>query len=255
MKGIILLVLFSCLIGGCSSNHLVADGVCLTCFNNPLSGEALNYNKSEQSNEVASRNSGASKSQRKNNFYINPINRSNIFYHWAASTDKPYNNIEFLARKYYSKYRAANEFEKPRILEQVSPEIIQRIDMAKNTTNLSYISNTRLKEYNFSSNSFEIRVPTSSPLSINVFGKPSRDIGIVYDIPSGQKVSIDVDPKLAEEAIKAAGGGRRWAGTEVYFNLVGFSDSCDQKCSMKVKPYRMSLMNYLTKQVIGTQEI
>jgi len=234
---------------------LVADGVCLTCFNNPLSGEAVNYNKSELSNEVTSRNSRESKSQRKNNFNINPVNRSNIFYHWAASTDNPHNKIEFLARKYYSKYRAANEFEKPRILEQIAPEIIQKIDMAKNTTNLSYISSTRLKDYNFSSNSFEIRVPTSSPLTTNVYGKSSRDIGIVYDVPSGQKVSIVVDPELAEEAIKAAGGGRRWAKTEVYFNLVGFSDSCDKKCSMTVKPYKMSLMNYLTKQVIGTQKI
>ncbi len=242
-------------IGGCSSNHIVADGVCLTCFNNPLTGESINYDKSEYSNDAKGKSENFAGPHSTPGFSISPVNRKNFYYHWVARSEEPHSYIEFLANKYFSNYRAANEFEKKRIYKQIEPEIISRIEMAKEASELFYIHNVRLYEYDFTNKSFMISVPTFTPLSIDVFGKPSRDTEIRYEIERHKKVNVSVKPDVAEEAIKAAGGGRRWAESKIYFEISAISEKCEKSCFISVKPSKIELANYITKAVIGATKI
>ena len=245
------IVFLNVLMLGCASSHYVVDGACYTCLNNPLTGEAINYDKDKYSFE---KNSTKQPIIELNTFHATPLDTSNYYYHWAAANTsyESERKIILLANKYVKEYRDANEFVKPRILDAIRSQLTDRIEQARAVTKNKITYYVNLRTYNFVNEIFHVDFNGTTPLGVADRRYVNRSQEIEYlGAPNSNILDIHVTQDEAEKAIAAGPDGKRLAKQKVHLEIVSASDACDSVCTIVVRPSSVELLNYATEKVIG----
>ena len=235
----------------CSSKQLVVGASCLTCFNNPVTGQPINYDKSKYSNDTKAANGSIH-----NTFSVTPIAIDNFYYHWAARTSDPYSHTELLASFYFPEYRQGNEFDRSRLLKTLTPIIHERIDLAKNSSIHTLITRISLPPYDFGRKGFNF----SMPVTMQSFS--SRDIlGDVVNthtldlLNKQSNVFVTVLPDDAENALRESvdysGSNARQVVRQLTYEITSVTQECNKVCKIFVTARSESLSSVVSNRPIG----
>ena len=229
-----------------SCQHLVVGNTCISCVNNPITGEAANYDDTEYSVSV----------NENSRFIDYPLTRGNFFHYWSSLQENPFEekNIKKIASTFYLSYLQANEFEAPKKLKEITPHIKNDIkSVSEHLSQNYYLHKIRLQKYNFNEKSFPVSIPkVLFPKSDSNEKTHNNDAQLHLVHEKGTARSMDFYfPVPEKEAEKAARDFRRRATLRIEYKLLSTSEKClSVDCRIYAKPVKIGMYNY-NEQLIG----
>lgn len=206
------------IVGGCAvdGKHTYSNGKCITCWNDPITGEPINYKKGQEelstepkaaaiTNPSATPKKESSSPQHSilGNLYFTrgeDLNPNNMVFYYQKYTKQPI-PIEKIARSANRDidniFKSGNEFDKQRILLRFEKEFKAALSQVPSNHKISGDLNVKLGSYDFKRKAFPIRLNTIYRYKYGYY-----DVGF-YPDEQQMEYLLRISPAIAEEIVNS----------------------------------------------------